>query len=113
MLTRDQILSAHDMSIERIYVDAWGGTVCVRMLSGRERDRFEQWVSSSGGQPRDNIRARLASITICDEAGARVFSDDDVLALGDKSSAALDIVCAAAMRINRLDGNAIETAKKN
>lgn len=113
MLTRDQILAAQDMSIERIDVEAWGGTVCVRMLSGRERDRFEQWVSSGAGQPRDNIRARLASLTICDDAGQRVFTDDDVLALGDKSSAALDIVCAAAMRINGLDGNAFETAKKN
>ena len=47
-----------------------------------------------------NVRARFAVLTICDDKGVRVFTDADAAELGKKSAAALDRVFAVAQRLN-------------
>jgi len=78
--------------------------VTVRGLSGTERDRFENESIRVRGrrieQNLDNTRARLCALCIVDEAGARLFRDDQVAALGRKSAAALDRVYEAAARLS-------------
>ena len=48
----------------------------------------------------DNVRARFAVLTICDEQGTRIFNAADAAKLGSKSAAALDRVFAVAQRLN-------------
>lgn len=102
MLSRDSILKADDLPKEMVEVPEWGGQVWVKTLSGTARDSFEQsMVTRKKNTPNmDNVRARFAVLTICDENGERLFTDADAKELGRKSAAALDRIFAVAQRLN-------------
>ena len=104
ILTKDAILSSDDLRTEDVPCPEWGGDVRVRNLTGSERDQWEMWIVGPEGTERNtaNIRARLVSLVAIDEAGARLFSDDDIKALGFKSAAALDRVFSVAQRLSGL-----------
>lgn len=117
ILTRDQILQANDIITETVPVPEWGGEVLVRGLSGSERDGFEDATLEQKGKSRRvnlaNVRARLCALSIVDENGKRMFSDEDVRALGRKSAAALDRVFSAAQRLSGLSDDDVEELAKN
>lgn len=117
ILTRDQILQANDIITETVPVPEWGGEVLVRGLSGSERDGFEDATLEQKGKSRRvnlaNVRARLCALSIVDENGKRMFSDEDVRALGRKSAAALDRVFSAAQRLSGLSDEDVEELAKN
>jgi hypothetical protein len=106
ILNRKQILAADDLAKEIVAVPEWGGDVYVRGMSGTERDEFEasvvQMKTGQQVQPLNmkNIRAKLASLTICDEAGKRLFSENDIGELGKKSAAALQRIFEVAQRLS-------------
>ena len=108
ILDRDSILGADDRKIETVTIPEWGGDVHIRTMSGAERDAFEAslFVGKGKGENREanmrNLRARLASLTIVDDKGDRIFSNSDVKELGAKSAAALDRIFTAAQRLNGL-----------
>jgi hypothetical protein len=112
ILNRDQILSAPDIVKELVSVPEWGGDVYVKGMTGAERDNYEASVVTIRGKHRDfnlsNIRAKLVSASVCDEKGARLFTDADVKALGSKSSAALQRVFEVAQRLSGLTDAAVE-----
>ena len=60
-----------------------------------------------------NMRARLVGLTVIDEGGQRLFTDDEVDLLGAKSGAALDRVFAIAQKLNGLSGADVEELTKN
>lgn len=117
LLTREAILNAADLVTEDVEVPEWGGTVRVRGLTGSERDAFEQSIMEQRG--RDvalnlrNIRAKLVALSVVDEQGKRVFSDDDVKALGQKSAVALQRVFEVAQRLSGLRSEDVEELAKN
>ena len=114
MLNRDTILKADDLPKELVEVPEWGGSVYVRTLRGNDRDSFEQsLVGKKQKMSLDNVRARFAVLTICDESGTRLFTDADAKALGDKSAAALDRVFAVAQRLNGFSQEDVEDLAKN
>jgi hypothetical protein len=107
MLTRDMILAADDLPKELVEVPEWGGSVYVRCLTGTERDAWEASVVEMGKDGKtkpnmENLRAKLVARTLCDEDGARVFSDGDVAVLGAKSAAAMDRLYAVAARLSKI-----------
>lgn len=114
ILDRNAILGAQDLTHEDVPVPEWGGTVRVRMMTGSERDALASAFVGPDGKPdMSGYRHRLLAATMIDEAGARLFSPDDLAAIGAKSAAALDRVFAAADRINQIGGHAVETATGN
>lgn len=103
LLSREDILSYDDYQSEDVDVPEWGGTVRVVGLTGAERDRFEASVVGNGKKMQlSNLRARLISLCVVDEAGDRLFGTADVSALGNKSAAALERVFSAAQRLSGL-----------
>lgn len=113
LLTRDQILSASDLTFEIVPVPEWGGDVRVRSLSGKERDAFEASILTirSGGKTRLNpadMRAKLVSRCIVNENGERLFTDADITMLSAKSAAALQRVFEAAQRLSGLSDQDVE-----
>lgn len=117
-LTRDQILEAADLVIEPVPVPEWGGDVGVRVMSAADRDAFEASMIEVGEDGRRrphlvNMRAKLVAAAACDDAGNRIFADEDVLLLARKSSAALNRVYEAAARLNGLGNRSVEDAAKN
>ena len=113
LLTKDAILAVADMTRETVAVPEWGGEVCVRAMSGSERDAFESHCFANKDQPFLNARAKLASLCVCDDAGARLFTDSDVAALSAKSAAALDRIYDVAIRLSRMRKEDLETSEKN
>jgi hypothetical protein len=111
-LSRDAILG---FTAEPFPVEAFGGTVYVRPLSGDERDRYEasNLEQTRGGQTKLNIaqlrtaRARLAQLCLVerDEQGRwrRMFTRHEIDKLGRLPAAELDKVTSAAAEASGLD----------
>lgn len=124
MLTRDQILSAESvLPHEEVSVPEWGGNVLVWGMTGSERDAFEESrqkadPSAAAGKPKtktdlSNIRAALCVWCIRDDAGKRLFTNEDIVALGRKSAKALTRVADVAMRLNGMTPEDAEALEKN
>jgi len=117
MLTKEDILNARDIVKELVQVPEWGGEVYVKSLTGAERDQFEASVVEMRGSNQrfnmKNVRAKLAAIAICDEAGERLFSAEDVATLSQKSAAALDRVFGVASRLSGLSSEDVDNLRKN
>lgn len=110
-LTREQILNATDMRTAEVDVPEWGGTVMVRAMTGLERDAFEESIT---GKNKVSIRAKLASMAICDpETKAFIFTAADIEALGQRNFAALNRVCDAASNLSALTPEDMEKLEKN
>lgn len=111
-LTRDQILAVNDVQIEAVAVPEWGGTIYVRGMSGTERDAFESSIVEIRGKSRkmnfENVRARLASLTVCDADGNRLFTEQDIKVLGTKSAGVLQRVFKIAQRLSGLTDDAVK-----
>jgi hypothetical protein len=117
LLGKEQILAAKDLQYEDIEVPEWGGTVRVRVMTGSERDSFEQSIMKTEGKEivRDmaNMRAKLLVRTICDENNKRIFTDKEINLLGEKSASGLEKVFEVAQRLNKLGATSVEEAEKN
>lgn len=117
LLTKAQILGVADLEHEDVDVPEWGGTVRVQMLTGAERDAFEQEIVTRQGKKVQmnlaNVRARLVALCLVDEEGQRVFGESDVKALGRKSALALNRVFEVAQRINGLTEQDMEELAGN
>lgn len=112
-LSRNSILGVQD-NIEReiVNVPEWGGKVLVRGLTASERDQYEESLIVTKGKDRglnmQHARAKLAQIACIDEAGNRLFTAEDIPALGRKSSKALDRVTKAAQRLSGIGDDELE-----
>jgi len=117
LLSKTAILSANDLQTEDVEVPEWGGAVRVRSFTGRERDAFESSMVRGDGRDHKvdltNMRTRLVGLTVIDETGQRLFTDEEVDLLGAKSGAALDRVFAVAQKLNGLSGADVEELSKN
>lgn len=114
MLTKEQILAALDLTTEEVQVPEWGGSIFVRSMTGLERDTFGASLRKADGTvDLANYRAKLLVQCVVDEASKPLFTADDLIALGGKSSAALDRVFAVAERLNSMTPTASEDATKN
>lgn len=116
-LSRDQILAASDLETREVEVPEWGGSVLVRALSGKERDAYEASLMLIRGKTQipnlANMRAKLVARAIVDEDGKRLFTDQDVNALGLKSAAALNRVHDVVQELSGLNEGATEDAEEN
>ena len=117
LLSKTAILAAQDLQTEDVEIPEWGGAVRVRSFTGRERDAFEASMVRGDGRDRrvdlTNMRARLVGLTVIDESGQRLFTDEEADLLGAKSGAALDRVFAIAQKLNGLSGSDVEELTKN
>jgi len=116
-LTKEAILGAEDLHHEDVFVKEWNGWVQVWALSGQERDRYESslFKEVKKGMKPDlrNLRAKLVVMCVRDQNGKRLFSNNDVEALGRKSSAALDMLYGKAQELSGLRPKDVEELQKN
>lgn len=123
LLDRGAILGASDLKFIEVKVPEWtnqesgANMVRVRSITGTDRDEFEavllvERAEGKTGPPR-NVRARLVSIAVVDEAGNKIFTPEDIETLGQKSAKALDRVYAAAAKLNAFSQADIEELEKN
>lgn len=125
ILGRDNILAAEDLSRELVEVPEWGGHIYVRALTGTERDAYEDSLMQERVERRGRrqevtrslnlryARAKLCALTIVDSEGNRLFSDNDVRELGNKSAAALNRAYEVASRLSGLSDEDLEDLTGN
>lgn len=100
-LTREQIDQADDAKILR--VAAFGGEVCLRLMSVGDRDSYELKLVEAGGKAIPDFRSELLSRTVCDEKGVLIFpGQEGVEALKRRSADEMHKLWQAAMRHNAL-----------
>ena len=112
-LSRDDILGSDDRRTVTVDVPEWGGGVIVRAMSGTERDSYEAsmvTIKADGSRKFNlgNLRARLVCLTCVDVNGNRLFREDDIRELGEKSAAALERVFDAARKLSGLTDDDVE-----
>lgn len=113
-LSKDDIFKADDLPIEDVHVDAWGGTVRVRGLTGTERDRFEFAMAAAKDNPSSvEVRAQVVGRCIVDEDGKRLFTDKELSKLGGKSGAALDELFDVVRRLSGMGDKASDKAAED
>lgn len=110
LLSKDAIMAINDLPTEIVEVPQWGGSVKVRGMNAGERDRFEEAIRKHGMA---NLRSMLASMTIIDEEGKRLFSDKEMDKLGAKSAEALDLIVEVASRLSGLLDEDVEILEGN
>lgn len=117
VLTKADLLSIVDTTVEDVWVPEWQTTVKVKSLTAAERDAFEASSLSGQGRNREvnlqNVRARLLVRAIVDDSGARIFGDLDAMELGQKNASALDRLFAVASRLSGLGADDVERLAKN
>lgn len=100
-LTREQIDQADDAKILR--VAAFGGEVCLRLMSVGDRDSYELKLVEAGGKAIPDFRSELLSRTLCDEKGVLLYpGQEGVEALKRRSADEMHKLWQAAMRHNAL-----------
>ena len=116
-LNKADILGQKDIVTEDLFVQEWDAWVKVKVMTATERDHFEASTVQREGKKTtlnlQGIRARLCILCLVDEAGNRMFSDEDEYALGTKSGAAVDRVFVVAQRLNGLRDEDVTALAKN
>lgn len=106
---RSRILAADDIKIEKVSIPEWGGDYYIKIISGTDRDSFEE---SYAEQKMKAFRVRFLVLCLCDEQGTRLFRDEDAAELGKKSSVVLNRVFETAWRVNAFTPEAVESLGK-
>lgn len=112
----EEILALDDRKVVEVEVPEWGGRkVRLMEMSAADRDRYEMEnlearEKKTGAR---QVRARLVALCLVDEEGKRVFTDQQVDALGAKSAKALDRLFWKARELNILEEEQVQAAAKN
>jgi hypothetical protein len=111
-LTAADILGVQDITTEVVEVPEWHGAVRVIALTGAQRDDLEISMVQTRDKKREvnlrNMRARLVAASIVDENGKRLFTTEDINALGKKSAAAIQRIFKVAQRLSGLADDEVE-----
>lgn len=114
LLTADQILAADDLPHKDVPTPEWGKGcgVRVRTMTALERDDWGVEVQGLGANL-SGLSARYCALVIVDETGKRLFSPEQIEALGNKNANALQRVMSAAQKLNKMSFSDIEELEKN
>ena len=123
LLDRTALLTKEVLKVEKVEFEN-GDFVYVRQMTGRERDTFEQSLlkknrDSKGTvisyeQSTEDFRAKLAVVTVCDEAGKLVFTPLDYGTLSINMSAKrLEKIVNEAQKLNAISEEDKEALVKN
>jgi hypothetical protein len=128
IIGKADVFKKREVRVEQVPVPEWGGdgaVLLVRGMTGRERDLWEESMVAPEEAPTpfrksdkpktkktvilENQRARIVSMCVVDEQGNRIFSDDDITALGEQDAAPLDRIYDVATALSGIGKEDIET----
>jgi hypothetical protein len=93
-----------------------GVTVTVRGMTARDKGAFDMQFVTKGEhnvKAQKQMRERMLVACCIDESGSRLFTLEDVAALGLQSVAIVERIFDACQRVNGTNSKAVETAEKN
>lgn len=112
-LTADQILAADDLGLLKVNVKEWGGEVFIRVMTVGELDAYQkEWVGKRETGV-DNFRTKFLARCLCDESGARLFSDEQIEQLAGKSAKVVGRLFDKAAAHNAITDKDVEELAKN
>jgi len=118
LLDKSKLLEREKLQVEKVEFEN-GDFVYVRQMTGHERDVFERslYVMDGNNKPTtklEDFRAKLAVVTLCDEAGKSLLEPKDFMALSNAMSAAkLEKIVNAAQKLNAITEADKEELVKN
>ncbi len=122
LLTRDDIIRATDIQVERVDMTpfGWGGHVFVRGQKAKERASFESYIAKAVGDSAEQNMARFRAKLLVDcvvdaeKDGKPIFSgESDVDVLNEKSAGALDYLYEVAQRLSGFRKADVDAMTKN
>jgi hypothetical protein len=112
VLTRDQIVAVTPR-IHREMVEAWGGEVCLRSMSGVDRRQLVENITKNG-ESDPSIFVDALQFTLCDEDGALLFRDNGGRGiLEQKDCTILETLGQRALTISGMGPDAVASAEGN
>jgi len=115
MSLREDILALDDSRVIALEIPEWQRSVFLRVISGAERDRFEESCQpnqKTGQRSMANFRARFAVLVLSDDKGKRLFTDADAGELGKKSQGSLDRILEAGGALNGMNAKDVDDLEK-
>jgi hypothetical protein len=114
-MTADDILKIEDRATVKVSIPEWNTTLTIRAFSGAERDSWEYELQQAqkAGKKVDNFRAKLAALIVVNDDGSKMFSNEQIEALGSKSAKALDRIFDAFIKLNKLSNDEVNDYEKN
>lgn len=111
------VAQAPNYEIEKVEVPEWGGFICVRGMTGKELNRFQETIIKQRGNKQvldmTSAREQVAIMCCCDEAGKSVFNDSDLAMLSEKGAGPLQRIFDVAQRLSGLTDEEVEKTSKN
>lgn len=106
---RNKILASDDIETELIEVEKWGVKIEIKGMSGLHRAQFLQGFSKEDGSvDYERLYPFLVIATAYDpDTGEKIFSDDDVPALNQKSGKVLETLGQAALKLSGMGADSI------
>jgi len=116
-LDAETILAADDRPMVQAFAPKWGGHVWLDTMAGRELDDYERYLANHVDATTNEFvdcdwRANFLARCICDKNGRRLFSEEQIVALGRKSADTLDYLFGIAQRLNKRTQRDIDDLKK-
>jgi len=120
MLNRDSILNARDFGLKEVEVPEWGGEVYLRKWSAKDRSAYISKsvnVDEGGGHVNYETifdgQVWAVAMSLCDEEGKRLFTDDEIDLLAAKNGDVIQKLCEEVFKLNGLAEKSVEEAAKN
>jgi hypothetical protein len=112
-LTAEQILAVDDLGLLKVNVKEWGDEVYIRVMTVGELDAYQrEWVGKKETGV-DNFRAKFLARCLCDQAGQRLFPDDQIHKLAGKSAKVVCRLFDMAAKHNAITEKDVEELAKN
>lgn len=108
ILTADDILAANDLTIIKIEVPEWGGTVCFKTMPADEFIRFQQMADTPA---KDSAWVKILSLCACDEKGNLLFTAQQLGMLKTKSTAVFLRLQKQLLALNGIEDKTKEAIK--
>lgn len=114
MSLRDRILQSSDITSNLVTVEQWGVEVDVRTMTARERSRLvSSCTKADGTVDMEKMYPLLLIAAVYDpETGDKVFSNEDMDSLQDKSASAVEFLAQKVMEVSGMTPKAVDEEGK-
>lgn len=113
-MTAEEIGQLRDFRVQSVDVPEWGGTCYVRSLSLRDAQVFQD---VSAGAARGTFTTedicKIVALTLCDEQGNRLFSQEQLDVLLERNFQAVKRLFDASMQVVGLTASGVAQEKKD
>jgi len=116
-LSRESLLKPVAVPMEEIHIPELDGSVWVKGMTAADRSRFERQFSLASGKRNkrktQEIRERLIVACVCDEQGNKLFTQEDVGAIGAQSAMIIEKIVDVAQRLCGMANEDVEAMAGN